>query len=29
MTLMFGFGLVMCVYVNRNTRLGRHAAGDG
>ena len=26
--LMLGFGLIMCVYVNRNAIIGPHAAGD-
>ncbi|MFO1154793.1 MAG: rod shape-determining protein RodA [Rhodospirillales bacterium] len=27
-SLMLGFGLIMCVYVNRNAIIGPHAAGD-
>ena len=27
-SLMLGFGLVMCVYVHRDVRIGRHATGE-
>ena len=27
-SLMLGFGLVMCVYVHRDMMIGRHATGE-
>jgi rod shape determining protein RodA len=29
LTVMFGFGLLMSVYVHRDARIGRAADGDG
>jgi rod shape determining protein RodA len=28
-SLMLGFGLVLCVYVHRDAMIGRHATGEG
>ena len=28
LTVMFGFGLVMCVHVHRDVMIGRHATGE-
>jgi rod shape determining protein RodA len=29
LSILFGFGLLMCVHVHRDVRIGQHGGGDG